>query len=141
MKLILRSWYAVVILIMVNGLLAVSCAQLGLLPAKSFDQKWAYAMGLNTGIRNASVGAAQSGVISKSELQTIVDLNDRARAVLDVADDTHSKDQKGAEDKLALATAILESARDYVTKRGVRVEEPRQLPQRKQLSQPAAKKG
>ncbi len=97
----------------------ISCAQLGLAPAKTVDQKLAYAYGMHTALQNSAAQAVQSQAISQAEGRSILGLADNARTLLDSAKEVEAAgDTKAADQKLSLATAILTQVQNYLSKRG-----------------------
>lgn len=115
-------------ILLVNFALAVGCAQLGLMKAQSFDQRWAYAMALNTGIRSASVGALNSKAITANDGKQILAMNDAARSALDEAETLRKTDLSTAEAKLQLADSVIKSVETFLTARKVKV--PVQVPKK-----------
>ena len=97
------------------------CAQLGLTPTQTFDNKLAYAYGANTAIREASTSALNAGTITSADMEFIIPLNRQARQILDAAKAaTALGDLKTAEAKLLLATGILAQLQTYLRSKGVK---------------------
>lgn len=88
-------------------LMLAACAQLGLAPAKSFDDRLAYAYGTNTALREASTAALNAKQITSSDMEHIMAVNDQARSILDAARGMKDIDPKTAEGRLVLATNLL----------------------------------
>ncbi len=98
----------------------VACASLGLAPAKSFDDRLAYAYGSNTALRTAATNSLTAGSISSGDAEEVLKLTDQARALLDAAKlASASGDPQTADGKLLLATNILTQLRVYLGSRGV----------------------
>jgi len=99
--------------------LVSACNSLGLVPAKSFDDRLAYAYGVHTGLLNGTAAAITAGALTKSDGQAVLQIADDARRLLDAAQSVSATDQPGADRKLVLATAILTQLQNYLSKRGV----------------------
>lgn len=107
--------------LMVACLLFVGCTSMGLAPAKSFDDKLAYAYGTNTALRSAATNSLSAGSLSSDDAEEVLRLTDQARALLDSAKlASASGDPTTADGKLLLATNILTQLRAYLTSRGVK---------------------
>lgn len=92
--------------------LLASCAQLGLAPAQSFDQKLAYAYGTHTAVLQAATSALTAKVITVDDAKQVATLADQSRALLDAA--RIAGDPTEASNKLLLATAILTQLQAYL---------------------------
>lgn len=100
-------------------LLLAACAQLGVQPAQSFDERLAYAYGTNTAVREASTSALNAGEITPDDMERVIALNDQARALLDAARLAHGTgDLETADARLTLAVSVLTQVQTYL--RGVR---------------------
>lgn len=101
---------------LIKGLLVIllltGCAQLGLAPAQTFDQKLAYAYGTHTAVVQAAAGAVTSKALSKDDGTKVLALADQSRALLDAA--KIAGDPTEAGNKLLLATAILTQLQAYL---------------------------
>lgn len=93
------------------GLFA-GCAQLGLAPAQSFDQKLAYAYGVSIAVQQAATSELVAKQITKEDAQQVLSLHDQARALLDAA--RLVGDPTEAQNKLLLATQILTQLQLYL---------------------------
>jgi hypothetical protein len=102
-----------------------ACAQLGLQKARNFTDEWAYAMAVNTGIRNASVEALNKKALTPEEMRDVIEFNGRARKILDEAEAVRKTDPKLAENKLAFAMSVIEAVQQYMNQRGVQVPKPK----------------
>ncbi len=95
-----------------------SCAQLGVAPARSFDQRLAYAYGTHTAVLEAAAAGVRAGALTPADGAAVLRLADQSRQVLDAARDIETTNIKGAESKLALAAAILAELQEYLNKGG-----------------------
>lgn len=97
------------------------CAQLGLATAKSFDERLAYAYGVNTAVREASTSALNAKTIASTDMEHVLKLTDEARGILDAARvASRVGDLQTAEARLLLATNILAELQAYLRNRGVK---------------------
>jgi flagellin-specific chaperone FliS len=97
--------------------LVIACAQLGLAPAKSFESRLAYAYATHTAVLEAAASAVKAGTLSKTDGQAFLKISDEARTLLDSALNVYQQhDTAGADNKLALATAILTELQSYLNK-------------------------
>lgn len=95
-----------------------ACAQLGLAPAQSFDQKLAYAYGTVTAVTQAATAALNSKDITSADAEQILRLRDESRSILDAAKVASSVgDTTTANGKLLLATSILTQLQAYLNSR------------------------
>jgi hypothetical protein len=99
------------------ALLLSGCAQLGIAPAKSFDDRLAYAYGTNTAIREASTSALNAKQITSEDMEHVMAVNDQARSILDAARGMKGIDPKAAEGRLVLATNLLVQLQQYLRSR------------------------
>ncbi len=97
--------------------LLCSCAQLGIAPAQSFDQKLAYAEQIDTAVLTASTAALRDQQISSADHQKMIALADQAKGLIDSARLLSTSDLTAANQKLTLATAILQRLQTYLTSR------------------------
>ncbi len=91
--------------VLMIGAVLAACAQMGVPQPQSCQQRLAYAYGVNTAVREASVAELKAGAITTEDMEHIIALNDQARALLDAA--RTLPDPAQAESRLALATAVL----------------------------------
>ena len=106
----LHRWWLVAILAALAG-----CPSL---PApESFDQRLAYAYGVYTAVVNTAAAGVETGALSVDEGQSLLELSDQARILLDAA-----RVVEGArgEDQLTLALAVLTEAQAYLNRRAQR---------------------
>ena len=103
----LKHWALSLIVPVILG-----CAALGITPAQSFDDKLAYAYGMNTALREASTSALEAKTISSEDMEHIMAVNAQARNLLDSA--RVIGDPKAAESKLVLATSLLIQLQNYL---------------------------
>lgn len=102
-------------------LFLAGCASLGFQQATTFEQKLAYAYGVNTAIREASTSALNAGTIKSSDMEAIIPLNKQVRGLLDASKAASSVgDIKTAEARLVLATNILAQLQTYLRSKGVK---------------------
>ena len=91
------------------------CANLGLAPAESFEQKVAYAYGVHTAVLQSAANAVNHQDISIEEGKQVLNLADESRALLDASRQAFSfGDINTANGKLALATSILSQLQTYL---------------------------
>lgn len=93
-------------------LLLWGCAQLGLAPAQTFDQKVAYAYGTHTAVLQATTAALTAKAITVDDAKHVATLADQSKALLDAA--RLAGDPTEASNKLLLATAILTQLQQYL---------------------------
>lgn len=98
----------------------VGCAQLGLAPAQTFDEKLAYAYGTHTAVLQASAAAVSAGTLTAAEGQAVANLADQSRSILDSAHALEGTDLSSATAKLTLATAVLTQVQTYLQQRGIK---------------------
>jgi hypothetical protein len=122
MKKFLSSYLAVIPASLLTAVFLLSaCETLGMLAPKSFDQKWATAMSINTGIRAASTSALNSKAITVEDAKKILTMNDSARSFLDEAENLRKTDLNSAQAKLELADAVIRSIQKFLDSRGAKV--------------------
>jgi hypothetical protein len=97
--------------------LLCSCAQLGIAPAQSFDQKLAYAEQVDTAVLTASTSAVRAQQISSDDHQKVITVADQAKALIDSARPLSTTDPTAANAKLALATSVLQQLQNYLNSR------------------------
>ena len=96
----------------------VACQSLGLAPARSLDDRLAYAYGVHTAVVDVISSAAQTGQLSPPEARQAANLAENSRQILDAAKAIEQTDPKGAASKLTLATAVLDQVQTYLKTRG-----------------------
>lgn len=95
------------------------CSDFGLERPQSFDQKLAYAYGTHTAVLTAATMALDAGRITVDDAQQILDMADQTRSLLDGSRLLASTgDLSAAENRLALATAVLIQIQDYLNRQG-----------------------
>lgn len=98
--------------------LLTACAQLGLAPASSFDQRLAYAVSQNAAVRNAAAVSLERQEIALEDAQRVLKITDEVRTALDAAKfAAGAGDVSTAEGRLQLATAILIELQSYLRSR------------------------
>jgi hypothetical protein len=99
-------------------LLLAGCAQLGLSPARNFDDKLAYAYGTHTAVQQATTQSLNASDITSADASQVLKLADESRTLLDAAKAASSVgDINTASGKLLLATSILEQLQAYLRSR------------------------
>lgn len=98
-------------------LLLCSCAQLGIAPAQSFDQKLAYAEQVDTAVLTASTAALRAQQISSADHEHVIAIADQVKGLIDSAKLLSTTDPAGANAKLALATSVLTQLQTYLNSR------------------------
>jgi len=101
-------------------LVLAGCAWLGLEPAKSFDDRLAYAYGTNTALREASISALDARTITSANMEHIMSINGQVRVLLDAARSLRGADPSTAEGRLLAATKLLTELQTYLRARGVK---------------------
>lgn len=100
-------------------LLIAACAQMGVAPAQTFNQKLAYGVGMHTAVLQATTSAVTSGALSSSDAEAVLKQADTARSVLDAAAAANTVgDLTSANNKLALALAALTTLQNYMNTHG-----------------------
>lgn len=94
-----------------------ACAQLGIAPAQSFDQKLAYAEQVDTAVLTASTASLRAQQISSSDHEHVITIADQAKGLIDSAKLLSTTDPAGANAKLALATSVLTQLQQYLNSR------------------------
>ena len=106
----LKSYYFLLVLVCAAG-----CAQLGLAPAQTFDQKLAYAYGVHTAVLNATTSALNAKTLKSTDAEQVQTLAGQSRQLLDAAKSASSVgDITTANGKLLLGTQILEQLQTYL---------------------------
>jgi hypothetical protein len=105
--------YAFILLAFLMG-----CAQVGLTPAKSFDEKLAYAYGTHTAVLQTAAQAVNSKSMSSADGAQVLKLADESRTLLDAARiASKAGNVDTANGKLILATSILVQLQQYLQAR------------------------
>jgi len=104
------------IVLLLLGLTA--CASLGLAPARSLDDRLAYAYAVHTAVVEVISSAAQTGQLHPIEARQAANLAENSRQLLDAAKAIEQADAKGSSAKLTLATAVLDQLQTYLKSRG-----------------------
>lgn len=98
--------------------LLTACVSLGLAPAKTFDERWSYAQGQTTGLRDASTRALDAKLISSGDMEYCIAVADRSSGMLKLARAAYAGgDVSTAEGRLLLVSNILTELEQYLTKR------------------------
>jgi hypothetical protein len=100
------------------ALAVVACQSLGLAPARSLDDRLAYAYGVHTAVVEVISSAAQTGQLTPPEARQAANLAENSRQILDTAKALEQTDAKGASSRLTLATAVLDQLQAYLKSRG-----------------------
>jgi outer membrane protein TolC len=115
MKTIRSSFYAMLAMLM----MLTACAQVGLSPAETFDQKLAYGYSTVTAVRTSAAQALNAGTIDITEAKQALSVTDSARSALDAAGASFSAgDTTTAMGKLEAATTLLTQLQAYLNLRG-----------------------
>ena len=93
-----------------------ACSAIGVQQAQSFDERLAYAYGVNTAVREASVSSLNAGEISADDMQHVIVLNDQARALMDSA--RMAGDTEIGQSRLTLAITVLTQVQTFLRNRG-----------------------
>lgn len=102
-------------------MLLTACAQFGLAPPQSFDQKLAYGYSTVATVRTSAAQALTAGVITVADAERALVVTDEARAGLDAAGAASGAgDTTTAAGKLALATGLLAQLQQYLQSKGVK---------------------
>jgi hypothetical protein len=100
--------------------LLAGCAQLGLAPAQTFDERLAYAYGTHTAVQKAAASSLTAKDISSADAEQVLKLADESKALLDGARAAAKiGDTSTANGKLLLATSILSQLQTYIRSKGV----------------------
>jgi uncharacterized membrane protein len=99
-------------------LLLTGCAQIGLAPASSFDQRLAYAVSQNAAVRQAAANSLNAGEIEVADAQFVLKTTDEARTLLDAARlASGTGDVSTAEGRLSVAVTVLTNLQMYLRTR------------------------
>lgn len=97
------------------GLFLTGCAQLGLAPASTFEERLAYAVSQNAAVRQAAASSLEAGDIQVDDAQRILKVTDQVRDALNAAKLASGVgDTQTAEGRLQLATALLLELQRYL---------------------------
>ncbi len=104
-----------------SGLLLLGCAQMGLAPAKSFDQNVAYGYSTLASVRISAAQALKTGVIEKDDAERVLALSDQARSGLDAARGAWVLgDTQTALGRLQLANSVLTQLAVFLQDKGIK---------------------
>ena len=98
--------------------LLIGCAQMGLAPAKTFNERLAYSYASHTAVLQAATSSLQAGSITPADAKQVLKLADESRALLDAARITGNPVE--AQNKLLLAATILTQLQQYLNSHGVK---------------------
>lgn len=99
-------------------LLLAACASLGLAPASSFEERLAYAVSQNAGVRETAAVSVERNEISVEDARRVLKITDEVRTTLDAARlAAGAGDVSSAEGRLQLATSILLNLQAYLRSR------------------------
>jgi hypothetical protein len=91
------------------------CTALGLAPAQTFNEKFAYAEASHTAVMQAASNAVTAGQLSSADASKVLSDADNVETVLMAAQSANAAgDAAGANNKLAIATAALTSIQAYL---------------------------
>lgn len=94
------------------------CAGIGLQPAESFKDRWAYATATVTAITETTTQAVKLGQISKEDASNVAEQTRNALAALDMARSMLEKDPTGANAKLTATVTVLTALQSYLRSKG-----------------------
>lgn len=98
--------------------LLCACAQLGLQPAESFNDRVGYAFATQTAVLSAATSALNAGDISSADAKTVMSISNNAKALIDSARVVHAAgDTKAADKKLTMAVSVLTELQNYLRNR------------------------
>lgn len=98
-----------------------ACAQMGLAPAKSFDQNVAYGYSTLASVRISAAQALKTGVIEKDDAERVLALSDQARSGLDAARGAWVLgDTQTALGRLQLANSVLTQLAVFLQDKGIK---------------------
>lgn len=97
-----------------------ACAQLGLAPAQTLDQKIEYGYGGVDGVLKAIPPAIAAGTLSSDRAAHANGLALNVKSILDTARAAESTNVTSAQNDLTLATAALTAVQKYLTDNGVK---------------------
>jgi hypothetical protein len=107
-----QVFYGLIALIVMAG-----CTTLGLEPASTIEERIAYAVSQNAGLRQAAANSLDAGEITKSDAQSVLKITDEVRTALDAARTAANLgDMDTAEARLQLASAILVELQKFLRK-------------------------
>jgi hypothetical protein len=97
-----------------------ACAQLGLAPAQTLDQKLTYAYsGVDAALKTIVLATAD-GTLSSSKATSANQMALAVKSTLDVARATESTNATSAANDLALATSALSAVQQYLSSNGAK---------------------
>jgi hypothetical protein len=103
------------ILILAVLAMASGCQTLGLTPAKTYNQKFAYAVGIHKAVLQTIDDSVNGGSLSSADARALLKQADNARGLLDAAQTANSLgDKTGAQNNLTLATTALTALQAYL---------------------------
>jgi hypothetical protein len=95
--------------------LLAGCAQLGLAPATTFDERLAYAVSQNAAVRTAAANSLDAGEIQLQDAKFVLKTTDEARTLLDAAKlASGAGDVSTAEGRLGVAVSVLTNLQAYL---------------------------
>ena len=100
-------------------LFMASCGTLNLPSAKTFDQKYAYALTTNASIRTAAATAVNAEVLAPEKAEYVLKSTDIIRATIDEARDISKTDLSTAEGKLQAGLDLIKAVTTYLNENGV----------------------
>jgi hypothetical protein len=82
---------------------------------QGFEQRLAYAYGVNTAVLNSTAASVKAGRLSPDAGESVLELSDKARLLLDLSRTFYSAgDIKQAEGQLTLAIGVLHELQSFV---------------------------
>lgn len=94
------------------------CGALGIQPAQTFAQRYAYALSQTTALRASAAQALNAGSLSTADAEYVLRLTDESRKLIDQAQAIASAGQElKGKTQLELATAVLTKLQAYLNAR------------------------
>lgn len=99
-------------------LLLTACGALGIQQPQSFNDRAGYAIATHTAVIDATVSALNFGDITSAEAESVAEISDQARKLIDTALRIKvAGDTEGADKTLGAAVAILTELQTYLRRR------------------------
>jgi hypothetical protein len=111
---------ALMIAIAAPAVVAVSgCQAIGLQQPQSFGERYAYALGQTTALRQAATDGLKAGALKAEDAEYVLTVTDRSRALLDAARGAFvAGDVQTAEGRLSLTVQVLTQLQAYLRSKG-----------------------
>lgn len=113
-----RHPFAAIAAAYIAFLVLAGCAQLGLAPASTFEERLAYSVSQNAAVRQAAANSLDAGEIELTDAQFVLKTTDEARTLLDAARAASGAgDISTAEGRLGVAANVLVQLQTYLRSR------------------------